>query len=178
MMYLLFVVAPQLFYIYDDTKPVSSDVFMVISLIGFVVFIPALIFYLLTLQNTLKAIAPENRAMRPGQVWLLLIPVFGLVWHFIIVNNMATSIEQEYKSKGIILAGRPAYSVGITMCILFCCSSLFLFFMILRFITIIAAVVRWIVYWVRINNYKNKMLQFQQLPVAAPATGRSKYFTT
>jgi len=37
--------------------------------------IPAIFFYL-TLQNTLKIVSLYNRTMPPGQVWLLLIPLF------------------------------------------------------------------------------------------------------
>jgi len=36
------------------------------------------IFYLLTLQNALKTISPQNRKMEPGKVWLLFIPLFSV----------------------------------------------------------------------------------------------------
>ena len=41
------------------------------------------ILYLAALQKALERCSPVSRAMRPRQVWLLLMPVFGLVWHFL-----------------------------------------------------------------------------------------------
>ena len=33
--------------------------------------------------------------MRPGQVWLQLIPLFGQVWQFVVVTRIAGSIQKE-----------------------------------------------------------------------------------
>jgi hypothetical protein len=41
-----------------------------------------MIFYLRTLGQVLRAVAARNRTMAPGLVWLNLIPVFSLGWHF------------------------------------------------------------------------------------------------
>src|SRR6185312_1059145 len=49
----------------------------------------ALVFFLLALQDALKKCAPSSRTMAPGEVWLWIIPVFGLVWQFIAVRNVA-----------------------------------------------------------------------------------------
>ena len=112
------------------------------------------IFYLITLQSTLQTISSENRTMPPSNVWLLFIPLFGVIWHFIIINNMADSIKAEANSKNIKLdEARPGYNVGLAMCILNC-----LFFIPgLNILTGIAGLVCWIVYWVKINNYKNTL---------------------
>jgi hypothetical protein len=59
------------------------------------------IFYLLTLQNTLSKVSPSNRKMVPGQVWLSLIPLFGMVWQFIVVTRMADSLQAEFRERGI-----------------------------------------------------------------------------
>ncbi len=53
--------------------------------------------YLLSLQNTLKEIQAKNRKMEPGQLWLLLIPIFGLVWHFIIVNKLSSKQNLQFQ---------------------------------------------------------------------------------
>ena len=45
-----------------------------IMLIAFAIALIPLIFYLLTLQKALNSCAPENRAMQPAMVWLMLIP--------------------------------------------------------------------------------------------------------
>ena len=47
------------------------------------------IFFLVAQQNTLRVVDVQHRTMLPEQVWLQLIPVFGLVWQFIVVKNIA-----------------------------------------------------------------------------------------
>ena len=82
--------------------PVGSEedlIFIALALIALTL-IPK-IFYLITLQSTLKAISEENRKMPPNNVWLQLIPLFGIVWHFIIIKNMADSISAEANLKNI-----------------------------------------------------------------------------
>lgn len=123
----------------------------ILFFIGFLFLIPK-IFYLLTLQSTLDAISPANRKMPSGNVWLLLIPLFGIVWHFIVIGNLADSIKAETNSRRIAIAEqKPAYNIGLPMCILDC-----LFFIpFLNFLTGLASLVLWILYWVKINEYKN-----------------------
>ena len=116
------------------------------------------IFYLITLQSTLKAISEENRKMPPNNVWLQLIPLFGIVWHFIIVKNMADSISAEANLKNIkIDEQKPAYNIGLAMCILNC------FFIIpyLNILTGIASLICFILYWTKINSYKSKITSSQ-----------------
>ncbi|MDO8301736.1 MAG: hypothetical protein Q7T18_00690 [Sedimentisphaerales bacterium] len=54
------------------------------------------IFFILTLQKALNRCSPENRAMQPGMIWLLLIPLFNIVWIFFVVLNMAKSLGAEF----------------------------------------------------------------------------------
>jgi len=115
-----------------------------------------MIFYLITMQNTFNEISPENRKMEAGLVWLTLIPLFGLVWQFIIVNRMADSLKLEFAKRNIKeVEDRPGISLGLTFCILFACSIIPL----LGFLTGIAGLVCWIIYWVKINGFKVKLQQ-------------------
>ncbi|AHW61787.1 hypothetical protein SAMN05444285_102226 [Draconibacterium orientale] len=115
-----------------------------------------LIFYLLTLQNTFNAISIENRRMQSGEVWLTLIPLFGLVWQFIIVNRLADSLKAEFNAKNITVdEERPGVGIGLAYCILFCCSII----PFVNFLTGVAGIICWIIYWSKINNYKIKLIQ-------------------
>jgi hypothetical protein len=110
------------------------------------------IFYLLTLQNTLLKVSPSNRKMVPGQVWLTLIPLFGMVWQFIVVTRMADSLQAEFRERGITVPEeKPGYSLGIAYCVLYCCSII----PILGGLASLGGLVVWIIYWVKINEYKN-----------------------
>lgn len=117
--------------------------------------VPA-IFYILNLQSTLQAISPENRRMVPANVWLLLIPVFGIIWHFIIVNKMSESIKAESVNNNILITEvKPGYNIGLAMCILSCVSII----PVIGIFASLGGLVCWIMYWVKINTYKNLILE-------------------
>ncbi|MFT3946289.1 MAG: hypothetical protein QM763_04875 [Agriterribacter sp.] len=113
--------------------------------------IPA-IFFLLTLQKTLNAISPESRCMQPAHVWLLLIPVFNIVWIFITVTRIADSIKNECAGLNIPTAeSRPTYGIGLVMSILWLCGII----PVIGMIASLAGLICWIIYWVKVNDYKN-----------------------
>jgi hypothetical protein len=80
----------------------------------FAIYTAILALYLLTLHRALRRCAPENRTMDPAKVWLQLIPVLGLAWHFVNVRALGESLEKEYRSRGVSTA-RPHQSLGISM---------------------------------------------------------------
>lgn len=135
--------------------PQEIMVILVVVAIIFGVCLIPMIFFLLTLQNTLNAVSFENRKMEPGLVWLSLIPLFGMVWQFIVVDRMAGSLQAEFAKRGVATEeARPGNSIGLAYCILFCCSLI----PFLGYITSIAGLICWIIYWIRINDYKNRLL--------------------
>jgi len=130
-------------------------------------YLVALIFFLIAQQNTLKAIQPQNRRMSPGEVWLQLIPLFNLVWQFIVVARISDSIRNEINDRtmnsflGIAdpvfandMTRRPTYDMGLTFCILSLCGCI----PVLGSFASIAGIVCWIIYWTQIVAYKNKFL--------------------
>jgi hypothetical protein len=129
------------------------EITLIIFVFGFISFLP-MIFYLLTLQNTLYEVRNENRKMQPGQVWLSLIPLFGIIWQFIIVNNVADSLKLEFQERNInVDENRPGYGIGLAFCILSCCSII----PFLGILAALAALICWIIYWVKISNYKTTL---------------------
>ena len=101
--------------------------------------IPA-IFFLFTLQNTLKAISPENRRMAPGNVWLLFIPLFNIIWQFIVVDKIAQSIRAECVRLNIpVTENKPTYGIGLAWNISNC-------LMFIPFIGGLASLVTFIIY--------------------------------
>ncbi len=131
-------------------------IFAIAIIVGVMIGLIPIIFYLLTLQKTLNEVSPENRQMPPGQVWLILIPIFGMVWAFIVVNRIADSLKAEFAKRNVpIDEDRPGYSIGLTYCILYCCSII----PILGGLAAIGGLVCWIIYWVKIAGYKTKLEQ-------------------
>lgn len=134
--------------------------FVIIILIALAIGLIPLIFYLITLQNTLKEVSPENQKMPPSNVWLILIPLFGLVWAFIVVNRIADSLKAEFAKRNVqVDEDRPGYAIGLTYCILACCSII----PVLGGLAAIGALVCFIIYWVKIANYKTKLEQTKML---------------
>ena len=124
------------------------------------------IFFLLEQQNILKAIQPENRLMRPGEVWLQLIPIFNYVWQFIVVIRISDSIQREFASwendnlVGLpdvqvadVLDRRPTYEIGLAFCILNCCQ----FIPVVGVFTGLAGVICWIIYWVKLVEFRRRI---------------------
>jgi hypothetical protein len=67
--------------------------FLIVAIVIFV-------FYLLTLQKALSRVAPRNRLMEPGLVWLSLIPIFDLIWRFFIATWVPDSLRNEFQDRG------------------------------------------------------------------------------
>ena len=129
---------------------------LILILVILCISILPLIFYLLTLQNTLEKISVENRKMNPGEVWLSLIPVFGFIWQFFIVMKMADSLKAEFAKLNIpIIEDKPGYSIGLAYCILFCCGVI----PFLGILSSIGGLVCWIIYWIKINDFKAMLLK-------------------
>jgi hypothetical protein len=116
--------------------------------------IPA-IFYLLTLQKALNRCSPENRAMAPGMVWLMLIPLVNIVWQFFIVINVAKSLGAEFQKRGMVEEPDPGKKIGMIMCILACCGWIPL----LGILCSLGALVCWIIYWIKIAGFSAKIAQ-------------------
>jgi hypothetical protein len=126
-----------------------------IEIILLLLFIIPLGFFLVTLQNTLKIISPENRKMSPGSVWLILIPFFGMVWQFIMVRRIADSIGDECVKLNIDTKERaPTYTIGLIYCI----SSLIFLIPITKTIGALAALATWIMYWIKVNQYRKLLI--------------------
>ena len=123
--------------------------FMLIILVVCLVALVPLIFFLLTLQRTLAAISPENRMMSPGKVWLWCIPLFNLVWQFIVVQKLSDSIMLECQRLNIPTSERrPTYNIGLAYCITTIAGG------IIPIIGPLGAIVCWIMYWVKVSEYK------------------------
>ena len=121
-------------------------------------FILPAVFFLITLQNTLKAISPENRKMPFANIWFLCIPFFNFYWQFVVVNKIAQSIALECEKLHIpVKETKPTFKLGLTWCI---CYILFLI-PIIKLWTAISIIPTWIVYWIKVNQYSKLIIQNQ-----------------
>lgn len=122
--------------------------FVVLAFIFLTIF--PVVFYLLTLQRTLQEISPENRRMLPEQVWLSLIPLFGIIWQYYIVSRLSDSLALELIKRNVYAGERrPAYNIGMAFCIL-------ISLVIIPYINVLAmlgGLVCWVLFWLKVNDY-------------------------
>jgi len=133
-------------------------IILMVVLIAFAIVLIPQIFFALTLQKALNRCAPQNRTMSPGMVWLLLIPLFNLVWNFIVVSRMSASLTSEYRARQMPIDTDAGNAMGVAYSILFVCSVV----PVLGILAGLACLVCWIIYWVKIAGYSARL--------AAPAT--------
>lgn len=98
------------------------------------------------------------------QCLALFIPFFAVIWHFIIVSRISDSIKAESFSRNIELKEtRPAYSIGLAMCIFNCTSIFSKVFGIFGIFTVIGFLVCWIIYWSKITSYKKQIIKSSEI---------------
>jgi hypothetical protein len=123
------------------------------------------IVYIAFLGGVLKKCSPSSRTMQPGMVWLLLVPLFNLVWSFLVVNALAASLGSEFRLRNLTTDDRePGKSTGIAMAVCGACSIV----PFLNFLAVPAHFILWIVYWVKIAGY-SRQLDLSRVPLVVPA---------
>lgn len=129
----------------NDTPSVAAGlgIFTIVLVVIAIMLVP-MVFYCLSLQKALNRCSPECRAMNPGMVWLIFIPLFNIVWQFMVVLNMAKSLAAEFQKRGMAEDPNPGQTLGMVMCIgnLICGP---------------VGLICWILYWVKIAGYSNKI---------------------
>ena len=113
------------------------------------------IMYLLTLARAAGRCDPRNRRLSPGQVWLCLIPLFGLVWQFFVVFRLAAALRREFSARGGAPGAEEDYGrrLGLAACILLPASGVPLAGVVCG----IAGLACWILYWVKIAGYSRRL---------------------
>jgi hypothetical protein len=128
-------------------------VFLVIMLIAFVIGIAIAIVVNLLLQAPLKAIPEEHRAIEPGQVWLLLIPIFNLFWSFKVFQAIPDSFKSFFDSIGRRDVGDCGRSLGLWYAICLVCSIV----PCVNYIAGPASLVLLIIFLVKMHGYKDQV---------------------
>jgi len=98
------------------------------------------VMFLLSMSRCLKEVAPRNRKMEPGQVWLCFIPFFGVVWLLLMILRIAESLDLEYEDRDLPSDGDFGKTLGIV-------------YFVSVFVCPLATLVCYIMYWVKINGY-------------------------
>ena len=122
---------------------------VMLLIIGLIAIVIA-IFYLLNLQNLMKSIKEENREVPPSNVWLMLIPVFNLIYAFILYPKISASVKKELESRG--MEGDGSKNLGLALAVTGASGVV----PVVNSISGIVNLVLWIIWWSKTAGYKNK----------------------
>ena len=112
------------------------------------------VLYLLTLQNTMKQVGEPRRQVPPANVWLMFIPLFNIIYPFILYPKICDSVKAEYNYRGLPQQGDFARSIGVTMPIL----SLVGIVPVIGPLASIAGLVLFIIFWTKMAGFKNYLI--------------------
>ena len=122
---------------------------MIAFIIAYFVFLAVMIvisiMFLLAMSKALNACAPRNRTMEPGQVWLSLIPVVGIVFYLMAIFKVPDSLANEYRDRGMRGDGDYGKNLG-------------LWFVITSFVCPGVNLILWIMYWVKIHGHTKELM--------------------
>ena len=83
---------------------------IVLVFLGFLVI---QLLYILCIQRAFHAIDLECRPVAPGLAWLLLIPVFNIVWIFFLVVWMSRGLDRMWENQRLSKRTSGGFGVGL-----------------------------------------------------------------
>jgi len=139
---------------------------MVLLFVACLLLLPTIL-YVLTLTKALNKCSVASRSLEPGMLWLLLVPLVNIVWHFFVVLGMTKTLASEFRGRNIPVTDQMfGNSIGLATCICGAC-------MIIPFVGFVAwpvKIVLWIIYWTKIAAC-SRLLDQIPTPGVHPNTG-------
>lgn len=123
--------------------------------IGIAIGVLIYVFYLKNLQDLLKECDRSNLQMPAVNVWLMFIPLFSIVYAFIMYPKISESVKREFESRNASQPGDYLKTLGLTMAILGAVGVIPVDA--LKGIVGLASLVLFIIYWVKAAEMKNKL---------------------
>lgn len=111
------------------------------------------VFYLMNLQNLLKEVSTANRQVEPGNVWLMFIPLFNIIYPFILYPKITDSVKLELESRGLAEQGDYGRGIGIALPVTGLCGII----PVIGILASLANLVLFILFWVKMAGYKTKL---------------------
>ena len=94
----------------------------VFALIGLLVGLAIAIVIIVLISGALKTVPQEYREMEPALVWLLLIPLFNLIWNFFVFPKVAKSFQNYFEAQERTEFGDCGQNIGLWYAICAVCS--------------------------------------------------------
>jgi hypothetical protein len=143
-----------MFFFYDPTLWLITVVLMSLGGVAVVVF---LVLSLVAAMNCLEQCDRRRRKMEPGQVWLALIPAFGMVWIYFVILHVEESLEREYKDRGLRRPKDFGQTLGLSAVICWQAGAL-LMCVAVGALGVVAAAGLFVPYWMALTKHGKKLL--------------------
>ena len=111
-----------------------------------------------TVRKTLLYISESNRCILPNHAWLLALPFFNIYWNFVVVKRLTDSLNNEFHDRKIAVEENPTQKEGYIYAGSYLTGN-FPFPMFIKYIVSIVTLVGFIMYWVKVNQYR-KILKY------------------
>ena len=154
---------------YGSSGPPDEDVvvlLVILVVIGIgtliVLAIQALICWLI--WRSYKKVPPEFQVMKPGMVWLLMVPLFSLVWTFFVAIQIPDSFKAYFDAIGDQSEGDAGKSIGLAWAI---CTALAIIPYLGACIAI-GALVCMIIFIVKISNMAKRIPEYGENVIVEP----------
>jgi hypothetical protein len=133
-----------------------------------IIFLILYIIFISTIADVLRYVREENRKADPLSAWYLLIPIFNIIWFYILVFKISKAIHNEYISRNLSINKYPTLILGLLSAILVPLSitSHLIDFdnynitISLDNASVIGRVI-WLIYFAQLYQYKKKLKQFR-----------------
>lgn len=135
----------------EDAVIALMMIFMGVIMLASIAFAIWMLYFLST---CLSAVPPEHRHMEPGMVWLMLIPVFNMIWMFFVYVRVPKSFASYFHSIGEHDVGDAGEGLGIAIPILNLISAI----PYVNCLTSPVALILLIVYLIKMNELKKRAL--------------------
>lgn len=113
------------------------------------------VFYLKNLQDLLRECDPVNRQIPPGNVWLMFIPLFNIVYGFIMYPKISETLKREFEYRDAPQSGDYLKGLGMAMPILNVVGLIPV--QAIKGVVGLGSLVTVIIYWVKSAEMKNKL---------------------
>ncbi|UCG16339.1 MAG: hypothetical protein JSV19_13695 [Phycisphaerales bacterium] len=123
-------------------------------------------------SNCFQSVPQEYRQQSPGMVWLLMIPLFNVVWNFFVYPKLAQSFKAYFDANGVQDVGDCGGQLAMGFCICVAGAVVLGFLPVLGFLSPLAAlasVVLLILVLVKANDLKKRIPAGAGAPPAASA---------
>ncbi|WP_294669951.1 hypothetical protein [uncultured Fluviicola sp.] len=113
------------------------------------------VFFFKNLQDLLKECDPANQQLPPANVWLMFIPLFNIVYRFIMYPKVSETLKREFESRGAPQQGDYLKGLGLALSIANAVNILLP--QSIRGLIGLGCIAVMIVYWTKAAEMKNKL---------------------